>query len=358
MALPTQTTQTTHFHPWYPATHLLPHHASTHLHPYYPSARPRPRLPANPNNASDLRSLIDQHLAWQDDAIRPGTRGTLLVDWDGSGEPYLSYRGGAGEDGGDLTADLGDEEGCGGCEGSERLLGYRCEDGEAGEDDEVCGILGHEEEERGVREVLEEMLGEMKMVGEEHGKEMEEREVSTRFLIRRKPVPGRRSGPGRLSVPMGLEGQEGKKDLGVDGDKAVPEVDKRLPEVSAEEQMERMPIFYRYEQVSGEREEIKREAEDREVKKKENRGSVGRLAEVLKEEGLEVWGMLKYEGKELMAIMRYEGKELFEEVKEDGKELLDSWREEGRWLSVVLRNEWRDGRVVIGKGIKKVVCYV
>ena len=134
--------------------------------------------------------------------------------------------------------------------------------------------------------------------------------------------------------------------VGVCVDKAVLEVGKRLPEVPGEKEMERLPIFYKYEEASNEREE---------VKKKENKGSVGRLAEVLKEEGSEVWGMLKYEGKELMAVLKHEGKELFEEVKEDGKELLEGWREEGRWLSVVLRREWRDGRVVVGKRIKKVM---
>lgn len=37
---------------------------------------------------TELNALIDEHLAWQDnddDARRPTSRGTLLVDWDGSG---------------------------------------------------------------------------------------------------------------------------------------------------------------------------------------------------------------------------------------------------------------------------------
>ncbi|EMD70138.1 hypothetical protein COCSADRAFT_195823 [Bipolaris sorokiniana ND90Pr] len=315
MALPTQTT---HLHPGYLVTHLYPHHHN----PYYPSARhPLPRPHSNTNNA-----------------VRPGTRGTLLVDWDGSGEPLLSYRGGDGAEDGDAGGIWEEEMKCEEESGEEPLLSYRCGDNE---------VVECEEEERGVREVLEEMM--MDKGVEEKGKEMVkerkgegEGEVQTGFLIRRKPVPVRQ------------EGEEGKRDVdvgvGVCVDKAVLEVGKRLPEVPGEKEMERLPIFYKYEEASNEREE---------VKKKENKGSVGRLAEVLKEEGSEVWGMLKYEGKELMAVLKHEGKELFEEVKEDGKELLEGWREEGRWLSVVLRREWRDGRVVVGKRIKKCVwCYV
>ncbi|XP_014562033.1 hypothetical protein COCVIDRAFT_11432 [Bipolaris victoriae FI3] len=374
MPLPTPT-QSMQPHPWCAATHLYPQNVSTNLHSSHPSTRLHPRLPRTHarTNSSDLKSLIDEHIAWQDNAIRPGTRGTLLVDWDGSGEPLLSYRsgrvfaslvggeGGAGVVDGVDREDEEDEDG--GFEEKEgSLLEY------PGEDEDGGGILGLEEEERGVREVLEEMLetmvrreGVMEGKGkdvfeeEEKGKEIvgeQEKkgkgEVQVGFLIRRKPVPVRQSGPVQQSVIVQQSGDEGKKDVGVNVsvDKAVPEAGKVLREVPAEEQVERFPLFYRYEEVPREREEVKR---------KQNRRSVGRLAEVLKEEGLEVWGMLKYEGKELMAVLKYEGKGLLEEVKEDGKELLVGWKEEGRWLSVVLRNEWRDGRMFVGRGIKKVV---
>ena len=90
--------------------------------------------------------------------MRPGTRGTLLVDWDGSGEPLLSYRGGDGA-GLRYVTDLREDGDAGGiweeemkCEeesGEEPLLSYRCGDNE---------VVECEEEERGVREVLEEMM--------------------------------------------------------------------------------------------------------------------------------------------------------------------------------------------------------
>ena len=41
---------------------------------------------------NDLYSLIDDHLAWQHDARRPGSAGTVFVDWDGYGQPQVSYR--------------------------------------------------------------------------------------------------------------------------------------------------------------------------------------------------------------------------------------------------------------------------
>lgn len=403
MAHTTQTTQTTHLHP---------------RHPRVPRTHAR-------TNSSDLKALIEQHMEWQDDALRPNTRGTLLVDWDGNGEPLLSYRSedaptnpvadevesvesvdkkeGVGEEVGEEVGEAveRDEE-----EREEKpVLLYQ--DGDmAGlrEDDEGVEVDGEceeeeSEEERGVREVLEEMLEKMvsreEVVGEkERGREVvrerweneEERkvQVQTGFLIRRKPVPIRQSVPVtqsvsmtqlvpvRQSVPVAQSipvrwsapvaqsvavrqpGDERKKKVGavVSVDKAVPKVAKGLPQVPAEEQVEMLPIFYRYKEVPGVSDEREK------VKKKVTRRSVGRVAEVLKEEGSEVWGMLKYEGKELMAIIKYEGKELFQEVKDDSKELMQGWREEGRWLSVVLRNEWRDGRMFVGKGIKKVVCYV
>ncbi|EUC41871.1 hypothetical protein COCMIDRAFT_29407 [Bipolaris oryzae ATCC 44560] len=386
MVLPTQTqtTQTTHLHPQHASTHIHPnHHTSTHIHPgLLRLSRSHPRLsrPHARTNSSDLKSLIDQHMAWQDNAIRPGTRGTLLVDWDGDGEPLLSYRSG------DVAANS---------VGAEVVVVVDSVDKGGEEEEEVekgGGDVGCEEEEseeeRGVREVLEEMLEKMvsrdevvevkgkeeekkkrKMLEEEKGVRMEEKkkkerkvegEVKRAFLIRRKPVPVRQSiSPVRWSAPVAQSvqvrhsvpvrhsvdvqqsipvkqgGEEGKKEVDVG-------VEKRLPEVPAEEQIEVLPIFYRYEEAPSEYEE---------VKKKASRRSVARLAEVLKKEGLEVWGMLKYEGKELKAVIKYEGKGLLQEVKEDSRELLQGWREEGRWLLVVLRNEWRDGEDIF-QGLK------
>jgi hypothetical protein len=50
------------------------------------------------NMANEIMSLVDEHLAWQVEAEereqqRRGSVGTLIVDWDGTGEGYAFHRG-------------------------------------------------------------------------------------------------------------------------------------------------------------------------------------------------------------------------------------------------------------------------
>jgi hypothetical protein len=50
------------------------------------------------NTANEIMSLVDEHLAWQIEAEereqqRRGSVGTLIVDWDGTGEGYAFHRG-------------------------------------------------------------------------------------------------------------------------------------------------------------------------------------------------------------------------------------------------------------------------
>jgi hypothetical protein len=50
------------------------------------------------NMANEIMSLVDEHLAWQIEAEereqqRRGSVGTLIVDWDGTGEGYAFHRG-------------------------------------------------------------------------------------------------------------------------------------------------------------------------------------------------------------------------------------------------------------------------
>jgi hypothetical protein len=79
-------------------------HRSAASQPAVPTmAMIRHRRPSFPESCSsmssddsamtnDLYGLIDDHLAWQHDARRPGSAGTVFVDWDGYGAPQISYR--------------------------------------------------------------------------------------------------------------------------------------------------------------------------------------------------------------------------------------------------------------------------
>jgi hypothetical protein len=62
--------------------------------PLLPPLTPTPRITHRRgySNTAELKELIDAHLAWQDGNRRPNSRGTLFVDWDGSGRPLVSYR--------------------------------------------------------------------------------------------------------------------------------------------------------------------------------------------------------------------------------------------------------------------------
>lgn len=67
---------------------LLSHRRYAHVMHELP-----PALNLNDNTTTELNAMIDAHLAWQEDIVeRPTSKGTLLVDWDGSGDPVVSYR--------------------------------------------------------------------------------------------------------------------------------------------------------------------------------------------------------------------------------------------------------------------------
>lgn len=60
-------------------------------HPY----SPRGAGYRDSNGVNDLIAMIDEHLARQvasDETARPSSAGTMFVDWDGSGEPQITYR--------------------------------------------------------------------------------------------------------------------------------------------------------------------------------------------------------------------------------------------------------------------------
>ena len=39
-----------------------------------------------------LMAMVDDHIAWTAQTKRPTSKGTMIVDWDGSGEPVITYR--------------------------------------------------------------------------------------------------------------------------------------------------------------------------------------------------------------------------------------------------------------------------
>lgn len=105
--------------------------------------RAEQRVPSVPRSSSgptrELNALIDAHLEWQEGRTRPASRGTLFVDWDGSGLPVVSYR--WVERGGVRSwDDGGEEDDAGDAEATEEAEGER-------EDMETMKVLEEEEEE-------------------------------------------------------------------------------------------------------------------------------------------------------------------------------------------------------------------
>jgi hypothetical protein len=94
----------------YSTSHLTQHNFKTHTAMQFaPSSyTPTPTMMTSTshrgsagrpgNTANEIMSLVDEHLAWQIEAEereqqRRGSVGTLIVDWDGTGEGYAFHRG-------------------------------------------------------------------------------------------------------------------------------------------------------------------------------------------------------------------------------------------------------------------------
>ncbi|KAA8623440.1 hypothetical protein A1F94_003534 [Pyrenophora tritici-repentis] len=76
---------------------------SNHRHSSSSTTRRTRHPPLMPpqDDKHDLSNLIDEHIAWtQGTAARPrrGSQGTMIVDWDGTGTPVVTYRNRGGDD--------------------------------------------------------------------------------------------------------------------------------------------------------------------------------------------------------------------------------------------------------------------
>ncbi|OAL45579.1 hypothetical protein IQ07DRAFT_648266 [Pyrenochaeta sp. DS3sAY3a] len=67
---------------------------STNRHTYPLHLSAGHRASTRPRAVRDLNQLIDEHLAWQvhSERVRPASAGTMIVDWDGTGAPAVSWR--------------------------------------------------------------------------------------------------------------------------------------------------------------------------------------------------------------------------------------------------------------------------
>jgi hypothetical protein len=53
---------------------------------------PAQETAARYGTTAELMAMVDEHLAWTTQAVRPTSQGTMIVDWDGTGQPIVSYR--------------------------------------------------------------------------------------------------------------------------------------------------------------------------------------------------------------------------------------------------------------------------